>query len=231
VNPKTSGFRFKAVIFDFDGVIVDTPKISFRAWKEVYGRNGIEFTMEDYSKYQGVRSEDKVPLILKEKGKYSKELAGKILSEREPLKRKYLLEAAEDILVPGALEFIKQLKDGGFRLALISSSLKENASILIKRFNVDRLFEFMIFGDEIRQGKPYPEIFLRAAEALNVGPETCLLFEDAVNGIRAAMAAGMGFIAVNTNDNHEDLEREKPLRIIKDFSEIDVEDIIGESGD
>ena len=144
----------EAVIFDFDGVIVDTPKISFLAWKESFKKAGIDFTREEYLKYQGVRSQDKIPIILKNHGKYTKELSDELLKYRENLKRGILRKISkEEIEIPGAVAFIKNLK---VKRALITSSLRETASVLLEKMNIKSLFDITIFGDDVVKGKPDP---------------------------------------------------------------------------
>ncbi len=219
--------QIKAVIFDFDGVIVDTPKISFLAWKESFKRAGIDFTREEYLKYQGIRSQDKIPIILKSHGKYTKELSDELLKYREGLKRSILkMVSKEDIEIPGAIDFLKSLKNKKLKLALITSSLRDTASVLLEKMDIKKCFDITIFGDDVMKGKPDPEIFLTAAKKLGVKPDKCLVFEDVVNGVKACRTACMNVIAVNTNQIKEDLEKEKPLFVIEDFKDKRLEKLI-----
>jgi beta-phosphoglucomutase len=218
-----------AVIFDFDGVIIYTPGISYAVWRESFRKSGIDFTHDDYSRLQGVRSKDKIPLVLKSHGRYSRELAQEILSRRERLKLDRIAGMSDkefaSLIVPGSLDFLRLLKGKGFRMALVTSSLESTARPSITRLGIEDLFNVQIFADDAERGKPEPDIFLVASRKLGVAPEECLVFEDTVNGIRGAKAAGMRVVALNTNDNRDVLAKENPDRIVDDFTGMTVESL------
>ncbi|NIO22711.1 MAG: HAD-IA family hydrolase [Candidatus Aenigmarchaeota archaeon] len=223
--------EIKAVIFDFDGVIFSTPKISYPIWKKIFDGLGIEFSEEIYrKKFQGARTSEKVPRILKEHSKYSEELVEKILEDRENVKREVLNDIEnkdfEDMIIPGSIDFLKQVKDGGLKMTLVTSSVKETAMVPIKRLGIEDFFDVLLFAGDVKKGKPDPEAFLLAAKKMGVEPKSCIVFEDAVNGLKAAKNAGMRVVAVNSSNNYEDLKRENPERIINNFENINLGDFI-----
>ncbi len=217
----------KAFIFDFDGVILYTPGISRAAWKESFKKAGIDFTDDDYSRLQGIRTKDKIPMILKQHGKYSRSMEERILGFREKLKTDKITGMSNDefrsIVVPGSLEFLKDVKSSGLRMALVTSNPEATAMKLLKRLGIAELFSVFVFGDHVKRGKPNPDTYLLAADKLGVEPESCLVFEDTVNGIKSAKGAGMRVIALNTNRNREKLAAENPERIINDFTGLSAE--------
>ncbi len=211
----------KAVIFDFDGVILLTSRLSYAIWKENFKRAGVDFTEADYKTFQGMRAKDKVPMILKNHGKYSKALADEVLKDREKLKVEAIKNLSDkelkEITVPGSIDFLRLLKKNGVRTALVTSNPQHTAKELLKRLGIEVLFDVFVFGDDVKKGKPNPHAFLLASRKLGVDPGHCIVFEDAVNGIQAAKSAGMRVIALNTGNNHGNLAKERPDKIVDDF--------------
>lgn len=220
----------KAVIFDFDGVILITSRLSYAIWKENFKAVGIDFTPAEYKRVQGMRAKDKVPMILKNHGKYGKALANdalKVLRNREELKvdaiKNLSGEELRGITVPGSLDFLRLLKKNDVKAALVTSNPQHTAKELLKRLGIEGFFNVFVFGDDVKKGKPSPDAFLLASRRLGVKPESCMVFEDAINGIQAAKNAGMKVIALNTNKNRAELAKEKPDKIMDDFREMKME--------
>ena len=179
----------KACIFDLDGVIVDTAKYHYQAWKKMAKMLGFDFNPEQNEQLKGVSRMDSLNLILQ---------WGKIdLNETDKLKwatRKndWYLENLNKMdqseILPGVLDFIKDLKQKRIKIGLGSSS--KNAVLALSKVDMLDYFEIIIDGTKTTRSKPDPQVFLLGAKALNCQPAECLVFEDAESGIEAARAGG-----------------------------------------
>ncbi len=210
----------KAIIFDMDGVIVDTKMLHFLAWEKFWGKKGIKHTFDDFMKnfgkdnkvifsemYNGI-SEEEIEVLSREKESYYKEFAkGKIKPS------------------PGAVELIRNLRRNNYPIALATSSPRHAVEFVIGQIKLEKYFDAIVTSSEVKFGKPEPEIFLKAAEKLAVKPEECVVIEDSLHGIEAARRAGMKCIAVATTHKEEELKHADLIR--KDLSKVTVEDIKG----
>jgi beta-phosphoglucomutase len=187
----------KAVIFDLDGVIVDTAHYHFLAWKRLAKELGIELTEEHNEKLKGVSRMQSLEIIL--------QLGGVSLSQhdKERLANKkntwfvdYLERMAPEEIFPGVRQLIRELRNKGIKVALASSS--KNARTVIQLLHIQEAFDTVVDGTMIAHSKPDPEIFLLAAARLNLDPSECLVFEDAEAGVEAALRAGMKCIGVGS---------------------------------
>jgi beta-phosphoglucomutase len=198
----------KAVIFDLDGVIVDTAHYHYMAWKRLASEIGIELTIEDNEKLKGVSRMHSLEIILGLGG------GGISLSahEKEQLANKkntwfvdYLERMAPEEIFPGVKLLIEKLKEKGIKVGLASSS--KNAKTVIQLLHIPDAFDVVVDGTMITHSKPHPEIFLLAAERLDVLPSECLVFEDAEAGVEAAIAAGMKCVGVGSQDQLHKADR------------------------
>ena len=187
----------KACIFDLDGVIVDTARYHYLAWKRLAKELGVDLTLEDNERLKGVSRMRSLEIIL--------ELGGISLSEheKEHLANKkntwfmdYVERMAPEEIFPGVKLLMRGMREQGLRLALASSS--KNAKSVIKLLQIHDEFDAIVDGTMITHTKPHPEIFLLAAQKLGVEPESCVVFEDAEAGIEAAIAAGMKCVGVGS---------------------------------
>lgn len=187
----------KACIFDLDGVIVDTAHYHFLAWKRLASELNINLTEEINERLKGVSRMHSLEIILS--------LGGISLSqhEKENLANKknswfvdYLERMAPEEIFPGVKQLIKDLRAGGIKVGLASSS--KNAKTVIQLLHIQNEFDTVVDGTMITHSKPDPEIFLLAASRLGVQPENCLVFEDAEAGVEAAIAAGMKCVGVGS---------------------------------
>lgn len=208
--------KYKAALIDLDGVIVDTARCHFIAWKRLAEELGIDFTEEDNEKLKGISRLDSLEILLK-KGDI-------ILSEEEKIKLaakkndwyiKLINNLNENDLLPGAKNFLERLKEKKVKISLCSAS--KNALKVINNLKIDRFFDVIIDGNMISKSKPDPEIFLLAAKKLNVKPEDCIVFEDAEAGIQAAHKANMFAVGVGENESLKSADI-----IIKDLSYINI---------
>jgi beta-phosphoglucomutase len=189
--------RTGACIFDLDGVIVDTAKYHFLAWKRLTDQLGIHFTEEDNERLKGVSRMASLEIIL-EIG--SREFDERKKLEFTTLKNNWYIEYISKMtpaeILPGCVRFINELRDADIRIAIGSAS--KNTPMILNRVGIENLFDAVADGNNISKAKPDPEVFLRAAEMVDVEPGKCFVFEDAVAGIQAALNAGMGCIGIGS---------------------------------
>jgi HAD superfamily hydrolase (TIGR01509 family) len=180
-----------AVVFDMDGVLVDTEHL----WDEVRE----ELTTEWGGRYTPEAQEAMMGMSSLEWSRYLHETVGL----REPpetinaeVVRRMLARYEVDLpVVPGAVEAVRRLDGEGFRLAVASSSNRELIDAVLRRIELAALFEATVSSEEVGRGKPAPDVYVEAARRLDVAPEKCAAIEDSASGIRAARAAGMRVVA------------------------------------
>jgi beta-phosphoglucomutase len=189
----------KACIFDLDGVIVDTAKYHFLAWERLADMLKIHFTEEDNERLKGVSRMASLDIIL-EIGNLT--VDDSLKEEYATLKNKWYIDYISRMtpaeILPGSLEFIRELKNTGIKVALGSAS--KNTPMIISRVGMDNLFDAVADGNVVRNAKPDPEVFITAAKMLGVLPEYCVVFEDAAAGIEAAHNAGMLCVGIGSKE-------------------------------
>ena len=187
-------------LFDLDGVIVDTAKYHFLAWKDLASELGIPFTLRDNERLKGVSRMASFEIIL--------EIGGRTMAEADKLAyctRKndvylsYIDQLKKDEVLPGAREFLENAKAAGIPVALGSAS--KNARRILDKLELSGLFDAIIDGTVVSSAKPDPEVFLKGAQALNLNPESCIVFEDSFAGIEAAHRGSMKAVGVGSKDD------------------------------
>lgn len=191
--------EIKACLFDLDGVIVDTAKFHYLAWRRLCNEMGFDFTEEDNEQLKGVSRVASLEILLKLGG------VEKTQAEKDEMcvkKNDWYLEYVEKMdsseVLPGVLEFLADLKKEGIRIALGSAS--KNARPILEKIGVIDEFDAIVDGTHVEKAKPDPEVFLLGAEKLGVKPEECIVFEDAAAGIEAAKAGGMQCVGIGAQD-------------------------------
>ncbi len=213
------GDQLKAVIWDMDGVIADTAPFHFQAWQEVFRKRKIPYSREIFQQNFGKRNDVIVRSIVGEG--YPESEMEAILVEKEGLFR---AKAAGKLKpIPGAIELIDELKEYGVKVALGTSSPIENGQFVTRQLGIEDNFDAIVWGREVTEGKPSPQIFLLAAERLQVDPKHCVVIEDAVAGVAAAKRAGMKCLAV-TNSHPEEKLAEADL-VVDNLEYVSVADI------
>jgi beta-phosphoglucomutase len=185
----------KACIFDLDGVIVDTAKYHFIAWREIARELGFEFTEAHNERLKGVSRMRSLEILLEVGGVTLDQKTKERLAEKK--NNEYvssILQMTPNEILPGAKEFLEELRYLGVKTALGSAS--KNAITILNRLRIAHLFDAIIDGNKVIKAKPDPEIFLKGAEELNVSPVNCVVFEDAEAGIEAAIAARMKCVGI-----------------------------------
>jgi len=187
----------QAVIFDLDGVIVDTAHYHFIAWKRLAKELGIDFTEQDNEQLKGVSRMRSLEIIL-ELGnlRLSQEEMERLATKKNQWFVDYINAMKPDEIFPGVKEMIQKIRANGIKIGLASSS--KNADTVLTLLNIKNLFDVIVDGTMITHTKPDPEIFLLTAKKLNLTPSHCLVFEDAEAGVEAAIAAGMKCVGVGS---------------------------------
>jgi beta-phosphoglucomutase len=184
-----------AAIFDLDGVIVDTAKYHYQAWKRLANKNGFDFSEADNERLKGVSRTRSLEILL-EIGNLNVGEAVKqaMAAQKNEWYVEYIQNMAVSEILPGAAEYLQTIHNRGVKTAIGSAS--KNAPLILERLGIRDLFDVVIDGTKVAQAKPDPEVFLRAACELEVPPASCIVFEDAEAGIEAAHRAGMGAVGI-----------------------------------
>jgi beta-phosphoglucomutase len=187
----------KACIFDLDGVIVDTAKYHYLAWKKLTVMLNIQFSRKDNERLKGVSRMASLDIIL-EIGRMT--IDDKKKDEYAALKNEWYLDyirrMTPDEILPGSLELISELKNAGIKVALGSAS--RNTPLILERLGIEKLFDAVADGNVVSKAKPDPEVFIEAAKMVGVAPADCVVFEDAIAGVAAALSAGMLCIGIGS---------------------------------
>jgi len=187
----------KAVIFDLDGVIVDTAHYHYLAWKRLANELGIELSLADNERLKGVSRIESLNIILQigsiTLSEHDKEL---LANKKNTWFVDYVERMVPEEIFPGVPQLLNDLRAKGIKVALASSS--KNAKTVIKLLHIQHEFDVVVDGTMIKHSKPDPEIFLLAAQKLGLDSKECLVFEDAEAGVEAAVAAGMACVGVGS---------------------------------
>lgn len=189
----------KVAIFDLDGVIVDTAKYHYLAWKRLADELKIDFTLEDNERLKGVSRMKSLEIILEIGNRILDQEAKDALAEKKNnWYKEYIEKMDESELLKGTKELIESIKEAGVKVVLGSAS--KNAMLILTKVNILHYFDAVIDGTKVKNAKPDPEVFLLGAEAVGATAKDCVVFEDAEAGIEAAHRAGM--IAVGVGESN-----------------------------
>lgn len=208
----------KGVIFDMDGVIIDSEPLHYKVFMQYASVLGISMTSEEYDTFIGTTNEYIFGFL---KEKYHLTQAVPDLVQDYDAKIKQYLLASKNSLAPieGVDDLIKQCYGRDLQLAVASSSAKDRIDLVIDMFGLAPYFTAKISGQQVERSKPAPDIFLLAAATIGLLPEECVVIEDSHNGVTAAKAAGMKCIGyVNPNSGKQDISHAD--RVIRHFSEL-----------
>ncbi|MFC2020124.1 HAD family hydrolase [Chloroflexota bacterium] len=192
----------KAVIWDMDGVIVDSGPYHFLAWREVFRRRGANLTKADFRRMFGQRNDSIIGQILG--SDLSAAEVDIIADEKEESFRRSIKQKVRSF--PGVVELVGSLLEHGFRMAVATSAPLANTQLVIGELGIGSCFQAIVNGREVSEGKPSPQIFLLAASRLAVPPDRCIVVEDATAGVTAAKAAGMRCLAVTNTHARNSLK-------------------------
>jgi beta-phosphoglucomutase len=190
----------KAVLFDLDGVLVSTDEYHYFSWKKLSEEEGFGFFDHEFNhKFRGVARMECIEIITKASGKHYTPEQKQELADR---KNRYFVESLStvttEVLLPGALSTLKELRKRGIKVAVASNS--RNAKTIIDQSQIKELLDTIVDGFDITNSKPDPEVFLLAANNVDIPPAQCLVVEDAVAGIESARRAGMKALGIGTKE-------------------------------
>ncbi|MDG1571822.1 beta-phosphoglucomutase [Robiginitalea sp. M366] len=211
----------KGFIFDLDGVIVDTAKYHYLAWKNLADELGISFTEEDNERFKGVSRKRCLEILLDMGGvTVSQEQFDAWLLEKNEDYLQYIRKMDASEILPDVPKILDYLQAQKVPMALGSAS--KNAKPILEKVGLSGYFHAVVDGHETTRAKPDPQVFLLAAERLEVEPKACVVFEDALAGIAAARAAGMYSVGIGDPGVLTDAHR-----VFRNFTEIQLEFIEG----
>jgi beta-phosphoglucomutase family hydrolase len=205
----------KAIIFDMDGVIVDNISYHIEALKIFLKQFGKEITEQYFQTHLNGRTIQEIILELKPHATHEEVMV--LAEEKEQVYRD--LYHAHLEATPGLYDFLKQAKDQGMKMAVATSAITANADFTLDGLDIRHFFDAVVDSTMVIKGKPDPQIYLKAAQLLNISPADCVVFEDALAGIESAKAAGMDVIGLYTSLKASELP-EGLLLQIKNFEEI-----------
>ena len=183
--------KFQAIFFDNDGLLVDTESLYLKSSKKILASVGVEISEEWYvceNLGKGKRSFD----LAREKG-IPEDQVLKLMKDRDDLYEKMLMENTR--ILEGVTEVLEKLK-GKFMMGVVTSSPKNHFDVIMERTNLKRFFDFFITRNDIPEGKPNPELYLKAIQVSGIPKEQCLVLEDSSRGVQAAKAAGLTCYAI-----------------------------------
>ncbi len=211
-------FMLRAVIFDLDGVLVDSYRAHYESWRLTAAECGVAFSEPDFARTFGWTSREIIRRVWKLESP-TEERVRAIDDRKEALYREII--SRDFPHVDGARELVDALRAAGCRLAIGSSAPPENVALSIERLGGAHLFDAVVHGRDVTRGKPDPQVFLLAAERLGVSPRCCVVIEDAVAGIAAARRAGMASVAlVSTGRTEEELGVARPSLLVRSLREL-----------
>lgn len=193
------------VIFDLDGVVVSTDELHYAAWKAVADKEGIYFDRDINNLLRGVSRMESLEIILRASaGTYSNEEKTKLADEKNRIYVEMLSNLSAKDILPGINELLATLKKRHTKIAVGSSS--RNARSILRQIGLSDMFDAIVDGNDIKNSKPDPEVFLKAIELLGISPLEAYIIEDAKAGIDAAKAAGAKAIAINDAAGYENAD-------------------------
>jgi len=210
----------EGVIFDLDGVIVTTDEYHYRAWKKIAMDEEIYFDRKINERLRGVSRMQSLEIILERTdSKYTEEEKVRLAERKNNYYKEYINQLNSRDILPGALPLMEQLKMEKIRIAVGSSS--KNCDTILERIGLSSYFDAVVSGNDISRSKPDPEVFLLAAQRLCLEPGSCLVVEDALAGVTAALQAGMKVLAVGSASS----DRRATIRAA-DLSKVTAEEIL-----
>lgn len=209
--------EIKAVIFDLDGVIVSTDECHYLAWKKMADGQGIYFDRTINNRLRGVSRMESLEIVLEKAEKsYTDDEKKALAEEKNNYYKEFIKTLTSGNILPGVMRNLEALKANGIKIAIGSSS--KNTPVILENLGLKGYFDAVSDGNNIKNSKPDPEVFLMAADMLGIPYENCMIVEDADSGIVAGKAAGMKTLSVNGAKGAD--------FFFKDLSEDDILDII-----
>ena len=208
-----------AVIFDLDGVLIDSKSDHLRSWQEFAKERGVDIPDDRFVETFGRQNRDAIPILFG--GKRSEEEIHEMGERKEEIYRELATGRIGEI--PGACNLVRSLAADDMVLAVGSSGHPVNVALALKELGISQIFKAVVTGHDVQCGKPDPEVFLTAASKLAVNPCRCVVIEDAPAGVEAAIAAGMQ--AIGLAGTHSENSLSGAHRVVGDLVQITPESI------
>lgn len=183
----------KGAVFDMDGLMFDSERITYNGWQKLMDENGYEYSIDVFKQTVGRRKKEVEQFYY---SKYGKDFPYRKLSEIQRNNYINFVMAKGAPVKKGLYEILEFLKDNDIKIALATSTSRQTSLINLESAKVEKYFDTLVCGEDVTNGKPDPEVFLTAAKKIGIEPEQCVAFEDSFNGIRSAFAAGMTTVMV-----------------------------------
>ncbi|RLF95398.1 hypothetical protein DRN50_03800 [Thermococci archaeon] len=207
----------QAVIFDFDGVLLDTSDQLYQGYKKVFTRLNIDYKKEQFNENYGLKTKEHFKKVLSENNiRISNEELNKLVEERDIFYRGICNNLE---LLPGARKLLYELKNKNIKLGVASSTSRGNLNFFLPKLGLQDYFDHILAGNEVTRGKPHPEIYLTICDHLNIKPSYCVGIEDTDKGINALKSANMKAVAV-TLTNRKKYDFSKADLIVRSLEEL-----------
>jgi len=208
----------KGVIFDMDGTIVDSLPFHYESWRIFFEENKVEDFSEKLKKYKGGGTLDLMKAVYGDI--YSINELKKMSDDKEIIFRKIYKGNIKPI--DGFLEFILNLKSKNILVGLASNAIRKNVNLTLNELGVYNLFDSIICGDEVKFGKPNPEMFNKTVERLKLKKDNCIIFEDSIEGVDAAINANIKVIGVTSSNSSDILNSAGCIKSINNYNKLDL---------
>ncbi len=211
----------RAVLWDMDGTLINSMPYHWHAWQDVLRRINRHVEYDVWNQTGGMRNSEIIPLLFPDMT--PAEVVA--LDQAKEARYREIIETEDIDLLPGVAQWIQRFHAAGWKQAVASSAPPENVATIAHVLHLNGDFGALISGTDVQRGKPEPDIFLAAAERLNVAPHNCLVIEDAGSGVEAAHRAGMKAIGVlNTQPQ---LQADLVIKSLEDLAWEMIENLIG----
>jgi len=212
----------KGVIFDLDGTLTFTEELHYKAFAAIFKEYGIDFTYEEeVTKYAGSGSENIFTKVFADRGKaVSAEEIKQLCAKKKELYKKIVQESEIPVVV-GARELVEKIHELGVKKIIATGNSDMQAvHLVLEKAKLFKYFPEILSIKEVPRGKPFPDVFLEAAKRIGCEPWECVVFEDSINGVEAAYAAGITCVALETSTHREDLLKAGAESVIRNYLEI-----------
>jgi beta-phosphoglucomutase len=211
----------KGIIFDMDGTIVDSLPYHHEAWKIFFNENKVENFSQKLKDYKGGGTLDLMKAVYG--NRYSLKELKKMSDEKEIIFRRIYKGNVKPI--KGFIEFLSDLKSKNILIGLASNAIRKNVTLTLNELGVYNLFDSIICGDEVSNGKPNPEMFNSTLERFGLKKENCLIFEDSIEGVIGAIRSSISVIGVMSSSSEDILKKAGCFKTIDDYIDLDISKI------
>lgn len=215
---------YKAFLFDMNGTMIDDMHYHIKAWHRILNELGASISLERMKKECYGKNHELLERMFP--GRYSYEEKDRMSYEKE---KQYQAEFSPELkLISGLETFLKKAHGSGIKTAIGSAAIMFNIDFVLDGLEIRPYIDAIVSADDVSHSKPHPETFLKCAEALDVKPEDCLVFEDSPKGAESAHMAGMDCLVITTMHRPEEFEAiPDVVKFIEDYNEISVEELVG----